>query len=207
MSLKLACLRLGKTSVVISRSSSKISLALISEKFIKDADARYFVAPFVAFEQRAADVLVPLTENSSQVMEVITSYCSPLFTSKSQLKRYVLQHLQQDGTEIFVTHLRNPNHPEKINNELCNDGGDIIVRAEALQELGLPSSPNLFENSLAHAVDWMYIQHPPHFQLEVNGKLHHSQNPCHRIVQEQGHEAFSQGQSQGFRWRLANEPH
>lgn len=102
--------------------------------------------------------------------------------------------MKSDGTEIFITHLRNPNQT-LINNEMCcsEDGGDIIVRSEVLQDLGLPSAPDLFENSLSSAVDWMYVQHPPHLKLEINGKVHRPKNPCSRIYLEQEPEAFSQG--------------
>ena len=64
------------------------------------------------------------------------NYCNPLFYSELHFKCYVLNQLQSDGTEIFITHLRNPNQ-NFIQNELKALENDIIVTENVLKQLGI----------------------------------------------------------------------
>jgi hypothetical protein len=110
----------------------------------------------ITFEIKEQDVLVPRTPHTQQVFALIASYCASLFTSLTSFKRYVINHLPREGTEIFVTGLRNPNN-SALAQELVLSGDDLVVCEHALQQLGLPASPNLFENSLLMSVQYMFI--------------------------------------------------
>lgn len=91
------------------------------------------MAPFITYELREQDVLLPLTPRAPQVLQTISSYCAPLFTSELQFKRYVLNHMKEDGTELFITHLRCPTQP-LLASELVSSTkrDDIVARSEVL---------------------------------------------------------------------------
>ena len=137
---------------------------MLSQKFINDAGSGHLVAPLICYELREADVFVAITPLSQQVFAMMVTYCGLLFSSEQQFKRYVI-NLKQDGTEIFITHLRNPNQAS-LQNELTflPDANDIIVSPPTLKHLGLADHP-LFEYSLAKSRDYMFMQHPLDFTL------------------------------------------
>lgn len=96
--LKLACLRIGKTSIILSRNQNKVSVGILSQKFINDCGSGFLVAPLVCYEVVEQDCLVALTPYCHEVVNVIVKYCQPLFASEQDLKRYLINHLQHDST-------------------------------------------------------------------------------------------------------------
>lgn len=63
----------------------------------------------VSFELENEEAFKPYTPFPEHILNLIVKYCKPLFASEYDLKRYVLNNMKHDGTEIFVLHLRNPN--------------------------------------------------------------------------------------------------
>lgn len=155
--LKIALLRLGRSSLIISRNNQEISIGLVSHDFIRDAQSGMFVAPMVSYELCDSDSFRPLTSNSDRVFELILRYCKPVFTSQTAVMRYVLNHLTKSGTDIFIL-----NH-SAAQQELYTTESDICLTREFLQRKFLPESG--FETSLFQSVCMMYIQHPGDFTL------------------------------------------
>lgn len=90
----------------------------------------------ITFEVKEYDVFVPKTPHPQQVFALIASYCASLFTTVTQFKRYVMNHLPNQGTELFIIGLRNPN-VSSIHNELslAKDNfelDDIVATEEVL---------------------------------------------------------------------------
>lgn len=130
---------------------------MLSQKFITDCGSNFIVAPLICYELKEADCLVPITPMAAQVFNMIVNYSGSLFTSEQQFKRYVINHLKEDGTEIFVTHLRNPNQAALHNELTCNlEANDIIVSKDCLEYLGM-SEFHLFEHSLSKLINFLYI--------------------------------------------------
>ncbi len=89
-------------------------------------------------------------------MSLILKYCKPLFASEYDLKRYVLNNMKRDGTEIFVMNLRNPN--KKLDFcELEATADDIRINSECLKQLEISFSPGSFENSLKSFAKYLYL--------------------------------------------------
>ena len=80
--LKLACLRLGKTAVVVTRHHNKVSIGMLSQKFINDCGSGFLVAPMICYDVRESDCLVAMTPESSAVFATIVNYCGQLFSSE-----------------------------------------------------------------------------------------------------------------------------
>ena len=181
------------------------------------------VAPLICYELKEEDCFVALTPQSSLVFSTIANYSGPLFANEQQFKRYVINNLQADGTEIFITHLRNPNQsalngnqkkqklvpdssgietPSPICYELtCNaESSDIVVSQDYIKYQGLSDSLQ-FEYSLARQTNFLYIQHPPEFKLQINNHLHEPRNPYDQLYRAQAN-TFSGGSAHGFKWRI-----
>ena len=109
-----------------------MSVGLLSLQFIEDAGLTYVVAPVVSFEVLNEEAFKPHTPFPEHILNLIVLYCKPLFASEYDLKRYVLNDMKRDGTEIFVLHLRNPN--KNLNEcELEATADDISLNEECLR--------------------------------------------------------------------------
>jgi len=109
-------------------------------------------------------------------MSLILKYCKPLFASEYDLKRYVLNNMKRDGTEIFVMNLRNPNKNLDVC-ELEATANDIRFNAECLKQLEISFSPGSFETSLKSFANYMYLQHPAGLTLTINHATTELKNP------------------------------
>lgn len=106
LGLKLNALRLGKTCLILSRCQDYVSVGLLSQNFIEDAGLSYLVAPLVSFKVQNQTTFIPLTPFSEKLLKVIVRYTGSLFDQ--DIRHYVCNFLQNDGTEIFIQNLRNP---------------------------------------------------------------------------------------------------
>ena len=140
-SLKLACLRLGKTAVILSRNQDFVSIALVSTKFQQESKASSLAAPIIHYQLVCEDNFLALTPHSSRMMKVISQYCWPLFSSETNLKKYILNHLRSNGTQVFITQLRNPVSPQLNPELLANEAGDIRT-----------NGPDDFEHSVVRSL-------------------------------------------------------
>jgi hypothetical protein len=91
--LKLNALRLGSTCLIISKTHHKqsdnsltpkeyrVSVSLISLKFLHDASTNFLIAPMVCWKIRKPTVFgwEPITPFSSEVFSFIARYAAPLF--------------------------------------------------------------------------------------------------------------------------------
>lgn len=110
-----------------------MSVALLSLQFIEDAGLTYVVAPVVSFELQD-EAFKPHTPFPEHILNLIVLYCKPLFASEYDLKRYVLNNMKRDGTEIFVLHLRNPNK-NLVGCELEATADDITLNQGCSRQL------------------------------------------------------------------------
>jgi hypothetical protein len=115
--LKINALRLGTTCLIVSRQGRNVSIGLISLKIISDSGSNFIVAPLVCFTIDKNEVFIPQTPFSDQLLKVVARYCPTLFSSDYDIKRYVVNSLPRNGTEIFIADLRNPCCPT-LGNEL-----------------------------------------------------------------------------------------
>ena len=115
--LKLACLRLASTSLVITKtkptfdcgtSSFYISFGLLSSDFLKKADSMngYLVAPIVSLEIRNKRISKHLTPEPDHFLNMLASFTKNVFDSSDRLLQYALNVMpEQGGTHIFLFNL------------------------------------------------------------------------------------------------------
>ena len=116
---------------------------------------------------------------SPELLPLTTTYLyfpRPLFASEYDLKRYVLNNMKCEGTEIFVMNLRNPNKNLDVC-ELEATANDIILNAECLKQLEISFSPGSFETSLKSFAKYLYLQHPAGLTLTINQVTTELKNP------------------------------
>ncbi len=158
------------------------------------------VTPLIVYEIKEQDAFIAITPMLPQVMQLIITYCAPLFTSELQFKRYVVNNLKTDGTEIFITHLRNPNS-NAVTSEIVQLKDDIVVTDEVQKLLGLDMASNSFENSLIQSLNYLYIQHPKDLNIKIGHSNHQPKNPYDKIC-SQDPSLFDGGEQKGFKWQL-----
>lgn len=86
----------------------RVSVGLISLKFLHDANTNFLIAPLVCWKIRKPTVFgwEPITPFSSEVFSFIARYAAPLFKSENDFKDYVMKNFGEHGTEIFIMHLK-----------------------------------------------------------------------------------------------------
>lgn len=64
------------------------------------------------------------------------------------VKRYVINNMQTDGTEIFIINLHNPNSSSKVF-EMISTPTDIVLNPESFELFEVPYKQKSFETCLS----------------------------------------------------------
>jgi hypothetical protein len=174
--LKINALRLGDTCLIVSRQDWNVSVGLISLKLIADSGSNYIVAPLVSFTIDNNEVFIPQTPFGDQLLQVVARYCPTIFSSDYDIKRYIVNTLPKNGTEILIADLRNP-CCRTLGNELEGYKGDIRLSQAAIKYLNIMQDESAFEQSLFVRTRYMYITHPLNMRLRINQDTYGLKNP------------------------------
>jgi Histidine kinase-, DNA gyrase B-, and HSP90-like ATPase len=115
--LKLACLRLASSTLIISKTrpvsefgttSYYLSIALLSSEFMKKADSMngYLTAPIVSFEIKNRKITKHLTPEPDHFLQMISNFTRQKFDSGEKILQYALNGIGESGaTHIFMFNL------------------------------------------------------------------------------------------------------
>ncbi len=115
--LKLACLKLGQSSLIITKTrpttefgttSFYISIGLISSEFMKKADSLngFLTAPIISYEIRNKKISKCLTPEPDHFLSLISQFTKAKFTQGDHILQYALNSLGDMGaTHIFMFNL------------------------------------------------------------------------------------------------------
>lgn len=131
--------------------------------------------PIVCYRVVSEDNLRPLTPESNRMFQLIVQYCWPLFSSELNFKKYVLNHFCANGTQVFITHLRNPVAPS-LSPELFSDESDDI-RTKGPEDL---------EHSLTMSLHSLFLKQPENLEVHVNRQRVQLRNPYSSDQQQSG---------------------
>jgi hypothetical protein len=115
--LKLSCLRLAATTLIVTKTkpviecgiaSYFVSFGLLSHDFMKKADSinGFLVAPIVSLEIRNRRISKNLTPEPDHFLSLIASFTCGLFKTSEKLLSYSLNTMpEQGGTNLFLFNL------------------------------------------------------------------------------------------------------
>lgn len=95
-----------KPTTDYSSHSQFLSIALISEQFLKDSSSQFLIAPLVSFEMKNKKIYKELTPKADHFLKLIARYTIHVFSNAEEIKTYALNIMSEQGTHIFVTDLR-----------------------------------------------------------------------------------------------------
>ena len=191
--LRIAALRLGQTSLVITKTSPSesnglqyLTIAMISVRFVKNSASEHLIVPMLCYKIECKSSCISVTPHSDIIFDQIRQQFGDIFHSEYEMLQYGINQIGLFGTHIFVADLKMSAH-HKGQYELLSKSNDIVYQCSTEdQNLSqLVTSKCLLESSLSQYLRFMYLKHPQFLRVSINGHpLPQStlQNPYNQLM-------------------------